>query len=172
MKYEIHAFDPSDPPDGIGELIAISQQPEVQMLALTAADLATHVRSWGAFVPNRSGKLVGYIAETRNYRAGTIVEMGALVVHREYRNNGIARALINIATAETLKYSDVQPIAFCNGLSTSLFLAEEYGLAKNGCIPNEAYDFCADCRKKPTHKKCCDLVLYYPSHENEDEPHE
>lgn len=167
MNYEVHALSPSELPEGMAELIAISRQPEVQMLELTEEDVAHHARRWGAFMPDQNGKLVGYIAETRSYRGGTIIEIGGLVVHQDYRGNGIARALISAATADTLEYPDVQPIAFCNGLSTPLFQAEEYKLAHSGCIPAEAYDFCADCRKKPTYKKCCDLVLYYPVYKNE-----
>jgi N-acetylglutamate synthase-like GNAT family acetyltransferase len=159
-EYSIEPFNSHDQPAGLQELLAVSQDQNVQMLPLTEADLAAHTVAYGAFLPD--GSVVGYAALTHTYQQGKFVvgEVGGVMVHPNQRKHGIAANLIGAVTIAVVQ-KGMTPMAFCNPLSAGRFEANGYVRRADEAAPPEAFAFCSDCRKKPP-TGCCDTVYFLP----------
>lgn len=157
MKYEVKQFDPSLKwPDGLTALLATTHSAEVQMLPLTEEQIMHHQCHTGAFT--ETGMLVGYIAVT----FPSVGEVGALVVNQDHRKHGLGHQLVKAVTSVAVEQG-IRPIAFCNPLSAPLFASSGYQPLETACVPEEALEFCVDCKKKPDDGGCCDVVYALPS---------
>ena len=121
------------------------------MLLLTRSDIFSHEWHVGDFTDE--GFQVGYVAVT----FPSIGEVGALIVSKDHRGQGIGHHLVRFVSEKALE-EGIQPIAFCNPLSTPLFESSGYEPMKKDCIPSEALELCAGCNNKPDDGGCCDTV--------------
>lgn len=135
-------------------IIAVSNEPGVQMLPLYESKIKSHK---GAVIAMLGDEVIGYCAITFDY--GNTAEVGGLTVPKEYRKHGIGNGLVQSVT-EKVHSLGKNAIAFCNPISASLFEKNGYYQADYSEVPPEALKQCSACTMKDLHKNgvCCDKV--------------
>lgn len=138
----------------LDNIIAVSNEPGVQMLPLYEAKIKAHK---GAVIAKLGNEVIGYCAITFDY--GETAEVGGLTVPKEYRRHGIGNGLVQSVT-EKVHSIGKNAIAFCNPSSASLFENNGYYQADYNEVPPEALKQCSACTMKDLHKNgvCCDKV--------------
>lgn len=154
-EYKLLSY-PDDETLYIDELCRQTKDKGVQMLELTGVKIN---QQRNRFIMVNNEKSIGYCAETFRYEGSYISEVGSLIVDNQFRNKSYGKMLVRSVTKALMAQNRV-PIAFCNEISSGIFISEGYQLAKIRDIPDEAFEECSKCPAKPE-EGCCDAVYIY-----------
>jgi N-acetylglutamate synthase-like GNAT family acetyltransferase len=129
-----------------------------QMLPVQPEDV---FNKYVGFVALQDKSFIGFVgsAEPIEWAGMLMPEVGTLLVQKEYRMHGVANSLVRVIS-DYLLGEGLQPFAFCNSKSNSIFRRNGYLDAVNGEIPDSAFGLCTGCKNKPA-TGCCDRVVIY-----------
>ncbi len=130
-----------------------------QMLPITQAKIISNKLG---LVALDGDKIVGYIAQTALYN-GSTAEIGSLIVHPQYRKQGIANELIRIDTTRIIMSGVESLIAFCNPNSAPIFIGRGFKLVSLCSLPTDSLLACTGCPKKEKliGSICCDRAYMF-----------
>ena len=162
MNLELHNFNnlAANEQQDVAERISaytkgfLGEQP--QMLPVEAeAVLGKHMGVVALF----GQEFAGYIGATEpdTHNGAKMPEVGSLWVPEAFRNQGIAKKLVKVISADLLALDEL-PYAFCNPLSLPIFIKAGYEQAGTEEVPPVALTLCKVCPKRPP-TGCCDTLL-------------
>ncbi|MCX6728118.1 MAG: GNAT family N-acetyltransferase [Candidatus Saccharibacteria bacterium] len=164
MEYEIKKFSDLEyaMQNDVANKVAAYTNGELgeipQMLPVQPEDV---FKKFVGFVALHETTFAGFVgsADPIEWAGLLMPEVGSLWVPKEFRNHGVANSLVR-TISDYLLGEGLQPFAFVNPKSNSIFNRNGYLDAVNGEIPDSAFGLCKGCKHKPANG-CCDRVVIY-----------